>query len=326
MAERALVTGVAGFIGSHLAEALLARGDSVVGIDCLTDYYDPRLKEANLAVLAGCPGFHFVRADLNTVDLDAVAGQVDVVYHQAAQAGVRASWGREFTIYTRQNVDATQRLLEYFRERPPRRFVVASSSSVYGETAELPMREDARTEPHSPYGVTKLAAEHLARLYHRNFGVPTVSLRYFTVYGPRQRPDMAFRRFIGALLAGDPVVVYGDGRQTRDFTFIADAVAANLAAAARGAPGGVYNIGGGARVTVRECLDLLVGLVGRGEVRYEPRQHGDVTHTYADTSRARAELGFSPRVPLAEGLARQVEWQRALGAGMESGRREPGAG
>jgi UDP-glucose 4-epimerase len=324
MAERALVTGAAGFIGSHLAEALLARGDSVVGIDCLTDYYDPRLKEANLAALGRHPGFRFVKADLNEVDLSAVAGDVDLVFHQAAQAGVRASWGREFTTYTRQNIDATQRLLEFFRERPLERFVYASSSSVYGETAELPMREDAATQPHSPYGVTKLAGEHLVRLYHRNFGVPTVSLRYFTVYGPRQRPDMAFRRFIGALLAGDPVTVYGDGRQTRDFTFITDAVAANLAAAVRGAPGGVYNIGGGARVTVRECLDLLVGLVGRGEARYEARQHGDVTHTYADTSRARAELDFTPRVPLAAGLARQVEWQRALGA--ELGTRVPESG
>ncbi len=326
MAERALVTGVAGFIGSHLAEALLDRGDHVVGIDCLTDYYDPRLKEANLALLIGHPRFRFVRADLNAVDLARVAGDVNVVFHQAAQAGVRASWGREFTTYTRENVDATQRLLEFFRERPLRRFVYASSSSVYGETAELPMREDAPTQPHSPYGVTKLAAEHLARLYHRNFGLPTVSLRYFTVYGPRQRPDMAFRRFIGALLGGDPIVVYGDGLQTRDFTFVADAVAANLAAAERGAPGGVYNIGGGARVTVRECLDLLLGLVGRGEVRYEARQHGDVTHTYADTTRAREELGFAPRVGLAAGLAHQVEWQRAGRPGGGAGHQGSGGG
>lgn len=310
MADRALVTGVAGFIGSHLAEALVARGHEVVGVDVLTDYYDPQLKEANLAGLRSEPRFRFVRADLNEVNLDEIAGGVNVVFHQAAQPGVRASWGREFTTYTRQNVDATQRLLEFFRTRPLRRFVYASSSSVYGETTELPMREDAPTRPHSPYGVTKLAGEHLARLYHRNFGMPTVSLRYFTVYGPRQRPDMAFRRFIGALLAGRPIVVYGDGRQTRDFTFIDDAVAANLAAAERGAPGAVLNIGGGSRVTLREALDLLLGLVGKGEVRYEAAQHGDVSHTWADTSRAKAELGFAPAVRLADGLERQVAWQR----------------
>jgi UDP-glucose 4-epimerase len=172
------------------------------------------------------------------------------------------------------------------------------------------MREEAPTRPHSPYGVTKLAGEHLARLYHRNFGVPTVSLRYFTVYGPRQRPDMAFRRFIGAFLAGRPVTVYGDGEQTRDFTYVADAVEANLRAAERGAPGAVYNIGGGSRVTVRECLTIVKRLVGRGEIVHEARQHGDVSHTYADTARARADLGWSPRMDLAGGLAEQVAWQR----------------
>ena len=310
MAERALVTGVAGFIGSHLAEALLGRGVSVVGIDSFTDFYDPALKEANLASFAKNPRFTLVRGDLNTVDLGAVAREVDVVYHQAAQAGVRSSWGRDFATYTRQNIDATQRLLDHFRERPLQRFVYASSSSVYGETTELPMREDAPTRPYSPYGVTKLAGEHLARLYHRNFGVPTVSLRYFTVYGPRQRPDMAFRRFIAAFLAEQPVTVYGDGEQTRDFTYIADAVAANLLAAERGVPGAVYNIGGGSRVTVRECLAILRELVGRGEIVRESRQHGDVSHTYADTARARTDLGFSPKMGLAGGLAEQVAWQR----------------
>jgi UDP-glucose 4-epimerase len=315
MADRVLVTGVAGFIGSHLAEALLVRGHEVVGIDCLTDYYDPALKQGNLSQLRSHPRFQFHRVDLNEADLEPALNGVDLVFHQAAQAGVRASWGSEFAIYTRQNIEATQRLLELLSGRPLKKFVYASSSSVYGETDELPMREEGATRPHSPYGVTKLAAEHLARLYHRNFAVPTVSLRYFTVYGPRQRPDMAFNRFIGALLEDREIVVYGDGSQTRDFTFIEDIVQANLAAAERGVPGGVYNIGGGSRVVLRECLDLLTGLIGEGKIRYEPRQHGDVTHTYADTSRARADLDFAPTTRLAEGLERQVEWQRSLGAG-----------
>jgi nucleoside-diphosphate-sugar epimerase len=314
LAERALVTGVAGFIGSHLAEALLARGGHVVGVDAFTSYYDPALKRRNVADLEGHARFRLVRGDLNELPLEPLLEDVDLVYHQAAQAGVRASWGRDFATYTRQNVDATQRLLEACRGKDLKKFVYASSSSVYGETTELPMRETANPAPFSPYGVTKLAGEHLARLYHRNFGVPTVSLRYFTVYGPRQRPDMGFHKFITALLLGKPVIVYGDGLQTRDFTFIADAVAANLLAAERGRPGGVYNIGGGSRVTVRECLDLLLGLVGQGTVRYESRQEGDVTHTYADTTRAREEMGFSPRVPLATGLERQVAWQRERGS------------
>jgi UDP-glucose 4-epimerase len=314
LGERTLVTGVAGFIGSHLAEALLARGDEVLGVDAFTDYYDPAQKRANVAPFADHPRFRLVRGDLNELPLEPVLDQVQVVYHQAAQAGVRASWGREFTTYTRQNVDATQRLLEGCRGRSLRKFVYASSSSVYGETTALPMREDAVPAPHSPYGVTKLAGELLARLYHRNFGVPTVSLRYFTVYGPRQRPDMAFRKFIAAFLARKPVAVYGDGMQTRDFTFITDCVAANLLAAERGRPGAVYNIGGGSRVTVKECLELLKRLTGQGTIQNQGRQDGDVTHTYADTSRARDELGFVPQVTLAIGLERQVAWQRELGA------------
>ena len=313
MAERALVTGVAGFIGSHLAEALLARGDAVVGIDCLTDYYDPRLKEANLALLAGHQRFRFVRADLNAVDLAQVAGDVNVVFHQAAQAGVRASWGREFTTYTRENVDATQRLLEFFRERPLRRFVYASSSSVYGETAALPMREDAPTQPHSPYGVTKLAAEHLTRLYHRNFGLPTVSLRYFTVYGPRQRPDMAFRRFIGALLRGEPVAVYGDGLQTRDFTYIDNVIQANLAACAapKAACGKVVNISCGERVSLLDILEIVYGLAGkRVSPKFEPGRVGDVRDSLADISLARDLIGYDPKVSFSEGLAKTFDWFR----------------
>jgi len=317
VAQRVLITGVAGFIGSHLAEALLARGDEVVGVDCFTDYYDPRIKEANLDACRRHAGFRLVRADLNDagLDLEALTDGVSLVFHQAAQAGVRASWGREFTVYTRLNVDATQRLLEHCRRQPVERFVYASSSSVYGQAERLPMCETDPTRPYSPYGVTKLAAEHLAQLYHANFGVPTVSLRYFTVYGPRQRPDMAFHRFIEAALDRRPLGVYGDGEQTRDFTFVADAVAANLLAAERGVPGRVYNVGGGSRVTLRHCLETIGELAGGADLEFGDRQDGDVRHTFADTSLISADLGWSPAVTLDEGLRQQFDWHRARRAG-----------
>ena len=306
-----MVTGVAGFIGSHLAERLLAEGYEVIGVDCFTDYYPRSIKEANLQTLRRRPGFRFLPLDLRTAELAPLLDGVTYIFHQAAQAGVRASWGAEFELYIGHNVLATQRLLEAVKEAGSgvHRFIFASSSSVYGEARELPVREDCLLRPYSPYGVTKLAAEHLCMLYHRNFGLPTVSLRYFTVYGPRQRPDMAFHRFIKALLSGQPLEIYGDGEQTRDFTFISDAVQANLLAMQRGDDGRVYNIGGGSRVTVNETIRLLERITGRSaKVEYRPPQHGDVRDTWADTSRARAELGFQPQVSLEEGLRAEVEW------------------
>ncbi len=312
MADKALVTGVAGFVGSHLAEALLDRGTPVVGVDCFTDYYDPAVKERNLERCRQHPGFELSTDDILVAPLDRLLDGVRWVYHQAAQAGVRASWGTEFAHYTRSNVDATQRLLECVKRHPVERLVYASSSSVYGQTADLPMREDGATRPHSPYGVTKLAAEHLARLYHANFGVPTVSLRYFTVYGPRQRPDMAFHRFIRAALAGQPLRVYGDGEQTRDFTYVDDCVAANLAAAERGRPGAVYNIGGGSRVTLKHCLSIIGDLVGAVDLCFESVQDGDVRHTFASTELARSELDWAPAVELGAGLAQEVAWLESV--------------
>jgi nucleoside-diphosphate-sugar epimerase len=309
---KALVTGGAGFIGSHLSERLLAAGDEVVALDAFTDYYPRALKERNLEGLLGRPGYRFVEGAIGDVDMPSLLPGVDCVFHLAAQAGVRRSWGRDFRIYTALNVDATQTLLEACVGRPIGRFIYASSSSIYGDEVGLPMREDALPQPVSPYGVTKLAAEQLCHLYFVNHEVPAVSLRYFTVYGPRQRPDMGFHRFFSAVLDGRPVSQFGDGRQTRDFTYVSDAVAATAAAAVRGVPGRVYNIGGGSRVSLREVLDLIARVSGRAmHVDRQPAQKGDMRDTYADTSRARADLGFAPAVGLEEGLREMYRWMEA---------------
>ncbi|MFH0792973.1 MAG: NAD-dependent epimerase/dehydratase family protein [bacterium] len=307
---KALITGVAGFIGSSLAERLLLQGHQVVGLDAFLPYYGRKIKEANLAALRANKNFAFHETDLLIAPLHRFVDGCEVVFHEAAQAGVRASWGESFEIYTQNNILATQKLLESLKGRPVK-LIYASSSSVYGETNKFPMEESDLPQPISPYGVSKLAAEHLCKLYHAAYKVHTVALRYFTVYGPRQRPDMAFHRFIRALLDGESVTVYGDGRQTRDFTFIDDAVEANLLAAERGQPGSVYNIGGGSRVSIHEVLKLLKELTGSSSnVVFSERQRGDVTHTYASTARARKDLGFSPKVELREGLRRETEWVR----------------
>jgi UDP-glucose 4-epimerase len=308
-----LVTGVAGFIGSTLAEALIRRGETVVGIDCFTDYYGRDIKERNLAWLRQQPGFRFVESPLQTVDLDDLLSGVTHVFHLAAQAGVRKSWGSDFLTYTTHNVDATQRLLEAVKERALTRFVYASSSSVYGDAVAIPMREDTMVQPLSPYGVTKLAAEHLCLLYTANYGVPTVSLRFFTVYGPRQRPDMGFHRFMRAALDQAPITLYGDGEQTRDFTFVDDIVAALMAAGDRGPAGGVYNIGGGSRVSINAVLDQIAQIAGHPlDIRREAAQKGDMRDTFADTSRARADLGFAPSTSLAAGLRAEFDWLKGL--------------
>ncbi|MBN1518146.1 NAD-dependent epimerase/dehydratase family protein [Candidatus Sumerlaeota bacterium] len=303
-----LITGAAGFIGSSIARRLIAQGQTVRGIDCFIDYYPRSIKENNIAPLRDCAEFEFIEDSLMSVDLERLLDGVKVVYHQAAQAGVRASWGRDFEIYTENNIRATQRLLEACRDRTIK-VVYASSSSVYGDTEDLPMRETSPTAPHSPYGVSKLAAEHLCRLYTRNFGLHTVSLRYFTVYGPGQRPDMAFHKWIRAALTGNPVTVYGDGAQTRDFTFIDDIVTANLLAAERGQPGAVYNLGGGNRIDVNGVLELLGGILGDAlKVERIEKQKGDVRHTFADTTLAQQDLGFKPAITLEEGLCKEAEW------------------
>ena len=311
--ETCLVTGAAGFIGSHLAEALVARGHRVIGVDAFVDFYPRAFKEANLARLRQSPNFHLIESDLNTANLPKLLTGVDYVFHLAAQAGVRTSWGEGFASYVENNVLATQRLLEAAKQSGVRRVIYASSSSVYGNAAVQPAREDSPTAPISPYGVTKLAAEHLCRLYTTEHGLPTISLRYFTVFGPRQRPDMAFHKFIRAILTGDPITVYGDGEQSRDFTYVGDIVAANLAAMHHGHPGAWYNLGGGTRVTVNEVLRLLEQIMDRpANVVYQARQFGDAAHTAADTTAARNDLGFEPGYSLADGLRMEAEWLTEL--------------
>jgi UDP-glucose 4-epimerase len=310
---RCLVTGAAGFIGSHLCERLIALGHQVTGIDGFTDFYPQEVKEQNLLTLRESPAFQFIGADLLELDLRELLNSVEYVFHQAAQAGVRPSWGQSFEVYTQQNILATQKLLEAAINSNLKRFVYASSSSVYGATKDLPMREDSPLHPLSPYGVTKLAAEQLGYLYWRNFGVPVISLRYFTVYGPRQRPDMAFHRFIKAALAGQSIPIYGDGEQTRDFTYISDAIEANVLCLNNGAAGEVYNIGGGSRITINQVLKVISELTGRPiKADYQEVQKGDMRHTYADVSKAKRELGFCSRVPVEEGLKQQVDWISSL--------------
>ncbi|MDI6752665.1 MAG: GDP-mannose 4,6-dehydratase [bacterium] len=307
---RALVTGVAGFIGSHLACELIKRGDSVIGIDSFTDYYPRKIKEKNIESLREEKKFSFIQADILETDLSEILSRVDCCFHQAAQAGVRKSWGKEFEIYVKCNILATQRLLEEaIRSKLPR-FVYASSSSVYGTVEVLPAREDTLLNPLSPYGTTKLCAENLVSLYQQNYGLSSISLRYFTVFGPRQRPDMAFHRFIKAGLKGEEIEIYGSGKQTRDFTFISDIVSANILAAESNLCG-AFNIGGGYRITLLEAVREIEKAIGKPlKIEIGAEQKGDVQDTSADITKAKKELFWSPKYDLSAGLSLQVEWMK----------------
>lgn len=310
-----IVTGAAGFIGSHLVETLLNRGDRVIGIDHINDYYDPTMKRKNLASFLSHPSFQFIEEDIQALDWNSLLAEVDVIYHQAAQAGVRASWGAGFRSYTERNINATQVILEAAKDaRDLKRLVFASTSSVYGNAETLPTYETICPQPVSPYGITKLAAERLCWLYHQNFDLPVTALRYFTVYGPRQRPDMAFHKFFKAVLADEAIPIYGDGQQTRDFTFVSDAIDANLAAATvPGAIGEVFNVGGGSRVVLTEVIDTMEQIVERPIKRtHVGKAMGDARHTAADVSKARQILGYNPQVSLKEGLIYEWEWVRTL--------------
>ena len=310
-----IVTGAAGFIGSHLVEALLNQGKHVIGIDQFNDYYDPALKRKNIFHFENHPAFKLIEGDIQFLDWSALLVDVEVVYHQAAQAGVRASWGQSFHTYTERNINATQVLLEAAKDaKHLKRLVFASTSSVYGDAETLPTEESICPQPVSPYGITKLAAERLCWLYYKNFGVPVTALRYFTVYGPRQRPDMAFHKFFKSVLLEQAIPIYGDGQQTRDFTFISDAITANLAAATvPEAIGEIFNIGGGSRVVLAEVIDTMEKVVGRPI----PRKHietaiGDARHTAADVSKAQKILGYQPQVSLVDGLTQEWLWVQSL--------------
>lgn len=307
--SRVLVTGCAGFIGSHLSERLVDAGVEVLGVDCFTDYYARATKENNLERLRDEPRFAFRELDLSADDLSGLLEGVDTVVHLAAQPGVRLSFGRGFDTYVRHNVLASQRLLEEARCWPLASFVYASSSSVYGDAPSFPTDEEAPRQPVSPYGMTKVATEELAGVYHRSFGVPVTGLRYFTAYGPRQRPDMAFSRFLNQALSGEPISVLGDGRQVREFTYVDDVVQGTIAAAERGAAGGVYNVGGGTPVELRQALKLVEELVGRRLLLdHHPPQIGDARRTACDGSRAARELGFVPTTGLRHGVGEQLQW------------------
>jgi UDP-glucose 4-epimerase len=306
---RALVTGCAGFIGSAIVDRLIKNGATVIGIDCFTNYYPRSIKESNLSIALKSDSFELIEKDINSIDR---FPDVDYVFHLAAQAGVRSSWGSSFDIYTRNNIEATQKLLESYKQRRLKKFVYSSSSSVYGNV-KLPMTEDSLLKPVSPYGVSKLAGEHLCYLYWKNYQIPTVSLRYFTVYGPHQRPDMAIHKFIRAILTGDKITIYGKGDQTRDFTYVDDVVEANMLSAFKAYPGSLYNIGGGNRIAVNDLITLLEELTGeKALVERIESQKGDVDDTWASVEKARTELGWASRVDLRKGLMNEIEWIKSI--------------
>jgi nucleoside-diphosphate-sugar epimerase len=305
-----LVTGAAGFIGSHLCERLLNAGHDVAGLDAFIPYYPKPLKERNLTTAMAHPRFRFYPLDLRTDNLAEAIARTDVVCHLAAMAGLSQSW-TDFDLYASCNVQGTQRLLEAVRQgaRRLKRFLYASTSSTYGRFASGD--EGLPTKPISPYGVTKLAAENLCRAYGETYGLPVVALRYFSVYGPRQRPDMAYNRFIAALLKDEPITVYGDGQQVRGNTFVTDCVEATVAAV-EAHPGEIFNVGGGEMASVWDVLRKLEKIAGRtARIRQEEARAGDQRHTFADTTKLRSRLGWEPIVGLDEGLARQWEWQQS---------------
>lgn len=310
---KSLVTGVAGFIGSHLAEKLVAIGHHVIGVDCYTDYYTRQIKEANLNNLRDKKNFEFLPQNILELDLKKVLDGIDYIFHLAAQAGVRASWGVNFKIYADFNVMTTQKILEAAKDVSIKKLIFASSSSIYGDAESFPTEENAIPKPISPYGVTKLDGENLCYLYWKNYHIPVICLRLFTVYGPRQRPDMAFYKFIKSLLKDEEIVVYGDGQQSRDFTYISDVIEANILAMKENVAGEIFNIGVGTSISINDIITLLERIIEKkAKIKYLAEQKGDVKHTKASIDKAREILGYHPMVNIEDGLEKEVSWFKEL--------------
>lgn len=307
---KALVTGAAGFIGSHLSERLLKEGLAVVGVDCFTDYYPVKIKEKNISSALKHKNFRLINKNLLEIDLNNVLDGIDLIFHHAAQPGVRANWGKTFEEYVENNIYATQRLLEALRAKKIIKMIYASSSSVYGDAEKLPTSEKVVPKPVSPYGVTKLAAENLCYVYFKNYDIPVVSLRYFSVYGPRQRPDMGFNRFIRSIINKEEMQIYGSGTQTRDFTYVNDVIDADIRALdGKCKPGETYNVGGGSRISVNDAVRIIEDISGKkAKIKYLEAQKGETAHTSADISKAKSHFGYSPRFDIKTGLKREYEW------------------
>ena len=307
---RSIVTGVAGFIGSHLAERLLLLGHEVTGIDCFSGYYDIKAKEKNIENLLKKNKFNLIKENIFNADLDKLIGGADYVFHEAAQPGIAASW-ENTDEYIRNNIFSTLKMLDASKKANVRKFILASSSSVYGQLSIYPFRESFPVRPISPYAMTKLMAEELCNMYHQEDKLPTVVLRYFTVYGPRQRPDMAIYKLIKAALKGGEFVLFGGGIQERDFTYISDVVMATIRAGDSGKPGETYNIGSGASVSMLELIRIIETFTGKNiNIKHQADPKGDMRKTLADIAKAQKELGYAPQINIKEGIAKQIEWMR----------------
>lgn len=304
------ITGVAGFIGSSLAERFIKLGYKVKGVDCFHPYYKREYKEENLKALISHKNFEFIEAKLQALSLKDILKDVDYIFHHSAFPGVRGNWDKLFKQYIEENILVTQKLLEETKElKNIKKIIYASSSSVYGTSNILPLKETDELKPLSPYGISKLAAEKLCWVYFKNFNLPIISLRYFTVYGPRQRPDMAFYKFIKAIINEEEVMVYGDGNQTRDFTYIEDVIETNILAMGKAFPGEVFNIGGGTKISINKAINLLEKIINKkAKIKYLPKEKGEAKDTLADINKAAKFLGYCPKTKLEKGLEKEYKW------------------
>ena len=312
--KTAIVTGAAGFIGSHLSEKLLENGFKVIGIDCFTDYYSKEIKKNNMISFQNNKNFKLIENDLMKIDLTSIIKESEFLFHEAGQPGVRASWGEQFDTYVKDNILVTQKILESAKKvKTLEKIVMASSSSIYGEQEGIMIENKTIPSPISPYGVTKLASENLGLTYALNHDLPVTSLRYFTVYGPRQRPDMAFTKFIKANLSGDKISIFGDGNQIRDFTFISDIIDANINCIKSEIQGNVLNIGGGKTYSVLNVLKIIEKITGKkNKLIFSTKQKGDVRKTEANIEKAIKNIDYSPKIDLTKGLTNQINWIKNL--------------